>query len=77
MREVPKAQVGAVRQAFDPTVAIVFIIALAVVGSISQVKQCMIGEDVARAKCITAGGDEHKCCKAFGSGSCMYLEHAD
>lgn len=74
MSEIPKAQVGPLRSALDSTIVITVILSLAAIVVISQIKDCFVGQDTARAQCITAGGDELKCCKAFSFSSCRYLE---
>lgn len=68
MSELPKAQVGKISEFFSQEIIITIIVCSAVVASFGQMRACYVGEDVARAKCITAGGDSYKCCKAFTHG---------
>ena len=76
MAEIPKAQVGAIRELINSDIIVALIICGAIVGSFSQLRQCYVGEDVARAKCVTAGGEELKCCEAFthGGGAWAHLK---
>jgi hypothetical protein len=82
MSELPKAQTTRISNTLDEnTMKTIITVAMCatVVGVFAFLRSCYVGEDVARAKCITAGGDPYKCCDAFthGAKACSELAPAE